>query len=61
MGNNNKEFKKMKKELGITNSDVAEIIGLESSSVKNATSPNVKSPSWVRGMVYVWKRFKNVD
>lgn len=52
------EFKRMKKELDLNNSDVAEIIGLSPDSVKSMTQPSKELPAWAKAMVYVWKHFK---
>ena len=52
------QFKQMKKEVGLNNSDVADIIGLSADSVKSMTQPNKELPAWAKAMVYVWKHFK---
>lgn len=52
------DFKKMKKELGLTNENIAEIIELTPNSVKTMTQPSRYLPSWADAMIYVWKRLK---
>ena len=52
----NELFKAMKKELKITNADIAEITGLTTDSVKNQTQPNKELPTWAKSMIFVWKR-----
>ena len=54
----NELFKAMKKELKITNSDIAEITGLTVDSVKTMTQPNRELPAWAKSMIFVWKRLK---
>ncbi len=54
----NQLFKAMKKELKITNSDIADITGLTVDSVKTMTQPNRDLPSWAKSMIFVWKRLK---
>ena len=52
------DFKQMKKELKIINSDIAEIIGLTVDSVKTMTQPKRELPAWAKSMIFVWKRLK---
>lgn len=52
------DFKQMKKELGLTNENIAEIIELTPDSVKTMTQPNRYLPSWADAMIYVWKRLR---
>lgn len=54
----NEILKLMKKELKITNSDIAEITGLTVNSVKTMTQPNRELPTWAKSMIFVWKRLK---
>lgn len=49
-------WKAYKKERGITNADIAEIIGSTANSVKDATQPNKELPKWAIAMLYEWKR-----
>lgn len=51
------DFKAMKKELGLTNADIAEIIGLSVDSVKTMTQPSKELPTWAKAMLHVWKHF----
>lgn len=51
-------FNAMKKDLKITNIDIAEIIGLTPDSVKNQTQPNKDLPTWAKSMIFVWKNKK---
>lgn len=53
------DFKAMKRDLKLTNADIAEIIGgLTPDSVRVLTQPNKELPKWVRSMLYVWKKQK---
>lgn len=52
------KFKEMKKELGLNNADIADIIGLSADSVKTMTQPNKELPAWAKSMIFVWKFFK---
>lgn len=54
----NELFKAMKRELKITNADIAEITGLTADSVKNQTQPNKDLPTWAKSMIFVWKNKK---
>jgi DNA-binding XRE family transcriptional regulator len=56
--NHRNAFKQMKKELGLTNENIAEIIELTPDSVKTMTQPSRYLPSWADAMIYVWKHFK---
>jgi DNA-binding XRE family transcriptional regulator len=56
--NHRNDFKKMKKELCLTNENIAEIIELTPDSVKTMTQPSRYLPSWADAMIYVWKRLK---
>lgn len=59
MGNSNHEdFKFFKKHFNLKNSDIAEIVGLTTDSVKTMTQPNKELPSWAKAMIYVWKKQK---
>lgn len=59
--NLNADFKAMKKDLGLTNADVAEIVGLSVDSVKTMTQPAKELPSWAKAMVYVWKQLRAIS
>lgn len=49
-------FKAMKKELGYTNKDIAEIIGNTEDSVKSTTQPNKDIPRWLKLAIVVYER-----
>lgn len=50
------DFKAMKRDLNLTNADIAEIIGLSEGSVKNQTQSSKELPTWIKSMLYVWKK-----
>lgn len=52
------DFKKMKKQLGLTNALIASEIGLTTDSVKNQTAPAKELPTWARSMILIWQRLK---
>jgi len=52
------DFRDLKKEFKLTNSDIAKIVGLKVDSVKNQTQPNEPLPTWAKAMIYVWKKQK---
>jgi len=61
MENNNftsEDFKEMKKALGLTNKDVADIIGTSESNVKMQTAPGRELGTWAKSMVYVYRLMK---
>ena len=49
-------FKAMKKGLGLTNSDIANIIGNTSDSIKSTTQPNKELPRWLKLAIVVFER-----
>jgi len=49
-------FKAMKSGLGLTNSDIADIIGNSSDSVKSVTQPNKDIPRWLKLAIVVYER-----
>lgn len=51
-----KRFKKMKTGLGLTNSDIAKIIGNSADSVKSVTQPNKDIPRWLKLAIVVYER-----
>ena len=51
-------FKAMKKELGLTNSDIAEITGNSVDSVKSVTQPKNEIPRWLKLAIVVHERWK---
>lgn len=52
------DFKSMKNDLNLTNADIAEITGLSVDSVKNQTQSSKELPTWIKSMIYVWKKTK---
>ena len=51
-------YKAMKKESGLTNSDIAEITGNSADSVKSVTQPNKEIPRWLKLAIVVHERWK---
>ena len=51
-------YKAMKNELGLTNSDIAEITGNSADSVKSVTQPNKEIPRWLKLAIVVHERWK---
>ena len=49
-------YKEMKKGLGLTNSDIANIIGNTSDSIKSTTQPNKELPRWLKLAIVVFER-----
>ena len=49
-------YKAMKKGLGLTNSDIADIIGNTSDSVKSTTQPHKDVPRWLKLAIVVFER-----
>lgn len=59
MKNNwSERYKAMKKELGLSNSDIAEITGNSADSVKSVTQPNKEIPRWLKFAIVVHERWK---
>lgn len=52
-------FKAMKKGLGYTNSDIAEITGNSSDSIKSTTQPNKDLPRWLKLSIVIYERMSN--
>ncbi|MDR2223775.1 MAG: hypothetical protein LBE34_13735 [Flavobacteriaceae bacterium] len=53
------DFKAMKKDLKLTNADIADITGLSESNVKNLTKPSADDlPPWIKSMLYVYYKTK---
>ena len=50
-------YKAMKKGLGYTNSDIAEITGNTYDSIKSTTQPNKDIPRWLRLAIVVYERY----
>ena len=51
-----KRYKAMKSGLKLTNSDIAEIIGNSSDSVKSVTQPNKEIPRWLKLAIVVYEK-----
>lgn len=49
-------YKEMKSGLGLTNSDIAQIIGNSADSVKSVTQPNKEIPRWLKLAIVVYER-----
>ena len=49
-------FKKMKSELELTNSDIADITGNSADSIKSVTQPNKQIPRWLKLAIVVYER-----
>lgn len=49
-------FKAMKKSLGYTNKDIAEITDLSYDSIKNQTQPNKDIPKWLKLAIVIFER-----
>ena len=49
-------YKAMKKELGLTNYDIAEITGNSSDSIKSVTQPNKEIPRWLKLAIWIHER-----
>ena len=56
MNNWHNRYKAMKKGLGLTNSDIADIIGNTSDSVKSTTQPHKDVPRWLKLAIVVYER-----
>jgi len=54
-------YKAMKKALGYTNADIAEITGNTSDSVKSSTQPNKDLPRWLKLAIVVYEKLSGVD
>jgi hypothetical protein len=51
-----KRYKAMKSRLGLTNSDISDIIGNSADSVKSVTQPNKEIPRWLKLAIVVYER-----
>lgn len=51
-----KKYKQMKKDLNLTNKDVAEITGNTRDSVQVVTGPNGRFPRWAKFAIWVWEK-----
>lgn len=50
-------YREMKKGLGLTNSDIAEITGNSAESIKTVTQKNKQLPRWVKLSIYIYEKF----
>ncbi len=53
-----KRYKAMKKGLGFTNSDIAEITGNTTDSIKTVTQPNSDFPRWAKLAIVIYEKLK---
>lgn len=51
-------FKEMKKGMGYTNSDIAEITGNTEDSIKSTTQPNKDLPRWLKLAIVIYEKLK---
>ena len=58
VSNWHERFKVMKKELGLSNSDIAEITGNSADSIKSVTQPNKEIPRWLKLAIVIHERLK---
>ena len=49
-------FKAMKLGLGLTNSDISDITGNSSDSIKSVTQPNKDIPRWLKLAIVIYER-----
>lgn len=56
-----KRYKKLKKELGYTNHDIAKITGNTYDSIKNATQPKTVIPRWLRLAIVIHETHTNKE
>ncbi len=47
----------MKKELGLTNSDISEITGNTPDSIKTVTQKNKELPRWIKLSIYIYEKY----
>jgi hypothetical protein len=52
-------YKAMKKGLGLTNSDIANITGNTTDSIKSSTQPNKDLPRWVKLSIVIYERLSS--
>ena len=48
------DWKRYKKERGLTNDGIAKIVGSTADSVKSMTQPNRELPKWAISMLFEW-------
>jgi len=56
-----KRYKAMKKGLGWTNKDIAEITGNTTESITTVTQPSKELPRWTRLAIVVYEKLKPKD
>lgn len=55
-------FNEMKTAFGLSNDDLAKIVGLQPGTVKNQVSPHSKKVStWMRAFIYMYERQKRLE
>lgn len=54
-----KRYKAMKDGLGLTNSDIAEITGNTSDSIKSVTQPKKDLPRWAKLSIVIFERLSD--
>jgi DNA-binding XRE family transcriptional regulator len=54
-------FKAMKKSLGYTNKDIAQITDLSYDSIKNQTQPNKEIPKWLKLSIVIFERLSGSE
>ncbi len=59
MGEDHKRFKAMKKAMSLTNSDIAEITGNTTDSIKNVTQPNKEFPRAYKLALWVFEKMSH--
>jgi hypothetical protein len=57
MATEHERYIEMKKGLGLTNSDIAEITGNSAESIKTVTQKNKQLPRWVKLSIYIYEKF----
>jgi len=55
----NKRYKAMKKVMGYTNSDIADITGNTPNSVKSVTRKGKELPRWVKLSIVIFEKLNN--
>lgn len=59
---NRDNFNEMKESLGLSNDDLAKIVGLKPGTVKNQVSPySEKVSTWMRAFIYMYDRQKQLQ
>jgi len=53
-------WKRIKKDLGLKNKDIAEILGLALRTIEDQLRPSKELPTWARGMIYVYEQLNAV-